>query len=353
MLVVMQAHATEAQVRAVCQKIEALGYRAHSIPGAERTAIGITGNKGEVEPGTLEEMSGVQEVIRVTKPYKLVSRDIKEENTVVRFPGSEATIGGPALAIMAGPCAIESREQAFAIAERVQRAGAQFFRGGAYKPRTSPYSFQGLGEEGLRIMAEVRDQFGMRIVTEAIDNESLELVEEYADVIQIGARNMQNFSLLKRAGRASKPVLLKRGMSATLEEFLMAAEYVMSEGNYNVILCERGVRTFADHTRNTLDLSLIPAVQRLSHLPIVVDPSHGTGKRNKVTPLSRASVAVGADGLIIEVHHEPDKALSDGMQSLYPDQFDELMAQVRQIAPVVGRVVPAVSAKPPAVVSER
>jgi 3-deoxy-7-phosphoheptulonate synthase len=346
MLVVMQAHATEAQVRAVCEKIEALGYRAHSIPGAERTAIGITGNKGEVEPGTLEEMSGVQEVIRVTKPYKLVSRDIKEENTVVRFAGSDATIGGPALAIMAGPCAIESREQAFAVAERVQRAGAQFFRGGAYKPRTSPYSFQGLGEEGLRIMAEVREQFGMRIVTEAIDNESLELVEEYADVIQIGARNMQNFSLLKRAGRARKPVLLKRGMSATLEEFLMAAEYVMSEGNYNVILCERGVRTFADHTRNTLDLSLIPAVQRLSHLPIVVDPSHGTGKRNKVTPLSRASVAVGADGLIIEVHHEPDKALSDGMQSLYPDQFDELMAQVRQIAPVVGRTVAGIQAHP-------
>ncbi len=352
MLVVMQAHASEAQVRAVCQKIEALGYRAHSIPGAERTAIGITGNQGEVEPGTLEEMSGVQEVIRVTKPYKLVSRDIKEENTVVRFAGSDATIGGPELAVIAGPCAIESREQAFAIAERVQRAGAQFFRGGAYKPRTSPYSFQGLGEEGLRIMAEVREQFGMRIVTEAIDNESLELVEEYADVIQIGARNMQNFSLLKHAGKTRKPVLLKRGMSATLEEFLMAAEYVMSEGNYNVILCERGVRTFADHTRNTLDLSLIPAVQRLSHLPIVVDPSHGTGKRNKVTPLSRASVAVGADGLIIEVHHQPDKALSDGIQSLYPDQFDELMAQVRQIAPVVGRVVSVASAKPPSVASK-
>jgi 3-deoxy-7-phosphoheptulonate synthase len=346
MLVVMQAHATEAQVRAVCQKIEALGYRAHSIPGAERTAIGITGNKGEVEPGTLEEMSGVQEVIRVTKPYKLVSRDIKEENTIVRFAGSDATIGGPALAIIAGPCAIESREQAFAVAERVQRAGAQFFRGGAYKPRTSPYSFQGLGEEGLRIMAEVRDQFGMRIVTEAIDNESLELVEEYADVIQIGARNMQNFSLLKRAGRARKPVLLKRGMSATLEEFLMAAEYVMSEGNYNVILCERGVRTFADHTRNTLDLSLVPAVQRLSHLPILVDPSHGTGKRNKVTPLSRAAVAVGADGLMVEVHDQPDKALSDGMQSLYPDQFDELMVQVRQIAPVVGRTVAGVTQSP-------
>ena len=266
MLVVMKAHASADEVRAVCDKIESLGYRAHSIPGAERTAIGVTGNKGEVEPGTLDEMAGVQEVIRVTKPYKLVSRDMKDDNTVVSFPGTDATFGGPGLAIIAGPCAIESREQAFAIAERVRRAGAQFFRGGAYKPRTSPYSFQGLGEEALRIMAEVRDQFGLKIVTEAIDNESLELVEEYADVIQIGARNMQNFSLLKRAGRASKPVLLKRGMSATLEEFLMAAEYVMSEGNYNVILCERGVRTFADHTRNTLDLSLIPAVQRLSHL---------------------------------------------------------------------------------------
>jgi 3-deoxy-7-phosphoheptulonate synthase len=342
MLVVMQAHATAEDIRRVCDKIESLGYRAHSIPGAERTAIGITGNKGEVEPGTLEEMAGVQEVIRVTKPYKLVSRDMKEENTVVSFRGTDGTFGGPGLAIVAGPCAIESREQAFAIAERVQRAGAQFFRGGAYKPRTSPYSFQGLGEEGLKIMAEIREHFGLKIVTEAIDNESLELVEEYADVIQIGARNMQNFSLLKKAGRTRKPVLVKRGMSATLEEFLMAAEYVMSEGNYQVILCERGVRTFADHTRNTLDLSLIPAVQRLSHLPIIVDPSHGTGKRNKVTPLSRAAVAVGADGLIIEVHCDPDKALSDGMQSLYPDQFEELMAQVRQIAPVVGRVVPAI-----------
>ena len=343
MLVVMQAHATEEQVRGVCQKIESLGYRAHAIPGAERTAIGITGNQGEVESGTLEEMPGVQEVIRVTKPYKLVSRDIKEDNTVIRFPESEATIGGSALAVMAGPCAIENRDQAFAVAERVHRAGAQFFRGGAYKPRTSPYSFQGLGEEGLRIMAEVREQFGLKIVTEAIDSESLDLVEEYADVIQIGARNMQNFSLLKRAGRTRKPVLLKRGMSATLEEFLMAAEYVMSEGNYNVVLCERGVRTFADHTRNTLDLSIIPAVQRLSHLPILVDPSHGTGKRNKVTPLSRAAVAVGADGLIVEVHNQPDKALSDGMQSLYPDQFDELMTQVRQIAPVVGRTVSPVT----------
>jgi 3-deoxy-7-phosphoheptulonate synthase len=340
MLVVMQSHATEEQVRAVCQRIESLGYRAHSIPGAQRTAIGITGNRGEVEQGTLEEMPGVQEVIRVSKPYKLVSRDVKAENTVIAFPGSDATIGGHTLAVIAGPCAIESREQAFAVAGHVARAGVRFFRGGAYKPRTSPYSFQGLGEEGLQIMAEIREQFGMRIVTEAIDHESLELVDRYADVIQIGARNMQNFSLLKEAGRANKPVLLKRGLSATLEEFLMAAEYVMSEGNYNVILCERGVRTFADHTRNTLDLSVVPAVQRLSHLPILVDPSHGTGKRNKVTPLSRAAIAVGADGLIVEVHTHPDQALSDGMQSLYPSQFEELMAQIRQIAPVVGRAVP-------------
>src|ERR1700690_674088 len=345
MLVVMKAQATEEQVRAVCQKIEKLGYRAHSMPGATRTAIGITGNKGEVEQGTLEEMPGVQEVIQVSKPYKLVSRDVKEDNTVITFAGTAATIGGPGLAIVAGPCGIETREQAFAIAERVHRAGAQFFRGGAYKPRTSPYSFQGLEEEALKIMAAVRDKFGMKIVTEAIDSESLELVAEYADVIQIGARNMQNFSLLKRAGRTRKPVLLKRGMSATLEEFLMAAEYVMSEGNYQVILCERGVRTFADHTRNTLDLSLIPAVQRLSHLPILVDPSHGTGKRNKVTPLSRAAVAVGADGLIVEVHNQPDQAMSDGPQSLFPDQFDELMKQVRQIASVVGRTVPEIGVR--------
>jgi 3-deoxy-7-phosphoheptulonate synthase len=345
MLVVMQAQATEEQVRAVCQKIEALGYRPHSMPGAQRTAIGITGNKGEVEAGSLEEMPGVQEVIRVSKPYKLVSRDTKPDNTVIKFAAANAntnpvTIGGRDLAIIAGPCGIESRDQAFTIAERVARAGAQFFRGGAYKPRTSPYSFQGMGEEGLKIMAEVRERFGLLIVTEAVDYESLELVDQYADVIQIGARNMQNFSLLKRAGRAHKPVLLKRGISATLEEFLMAAEYIMSEGNYNIVLCERGVRTFADHTRNTLDLSIVPAVQRLSHLPIVVDPSHGTGKRNKVTPLSRAAVAVGADGLIVEVHHDPDRALSDGMQSLYPDQFDALMQQVRQIAAVLERTVP-------------
>ena len=339
MLVVMKAHASEEQVRAVCEKIESLGYRAHPIPGAQRTAIGITGNAGAMEPGTLEEMSGVQEVIPVSKPYKLVSRDSKEEDTVVRFAGSDGSFGACDLGIVAGPCSIESREQAFSVAERIAQAGARFFRGGAYKPRTSPYAFQGLGEEGLKIMADIRDRFGLRIITEALDDESLELVADYADVIQIGARNMQNFSLLKKAGRKRKPVMLKRGMSATLEEFLMAAEYIMSEGNYQVILCERGVRTFADHTRNTLDLSIVPAVQRLSHLPIVVDPSHGTGKRNKVLPLSRAAVAVGADGLMVEVHHDPDRALSDGMQSLYPDQFDELMEEIRQIAAVVHRNV--------------
>jgi 3-deoxy-7-phosphoheptulonate synthase len=339
MLVVMKAQASEEQVQAVCERIESLGLRAHPIPGAQRTAIGITGNKGAMEAGTLEEMSGVQEVIIVSKPYKLVSRDVKEEDTVVRFPGTDGRFGGRDLGIIAGPCSIESREQAFAIAERIARSGARFFRGGAYKPRTSPYAFQGMGEEGLKIMAEIRERFGLRIITEALDDESLQLVQEYADVVQIGARNMQNFSLLKKAGRQPKPVMLKRGMSATLEEFLMAAEYILSEGNYNVILCERGVRTFADHTRNTLDLSIVPAVQRLSHLPIIVDPSHGTGKRNKVAPLSRAAVAVGADGLMVEVHHDPDRALSDGMQSIYPEQFEELMQEIRQIAAVLHRNV--------------
>ena len=285
-------------------------------------------------------MPGVAEVIRVSKPYKLASRDVKSENTVITFPGTDAVIGGTSLAVVAGPCSIESREQAFAIAEQVAASGAQFFRGGAFKPRTSPYAFQGMGLDALRIMAEIRSALGLRIITEAIDNESLEMVEQYADVIQIGARNMQNFSLLKRAGRSRKPVLLKRGMSATLDEFLMAAEYILSEGNYQVALCERGVRTFADHTRNTLDLSIVPAVQRLSHLPILVDPSHGTGKRNKVLPLARAAVAVGADGILVEVHHQPEKALSDGPQSIYPEQFAEMMDQIEQIAPIVHRRVP-------------
>jgi 3-deoxy-7-phosphoheptulonate synthase len=340
MLVVMKAHATAEEIKAVCDHIEQMGFRAHSIPGAQRTAIGITGNQGEVDAGNFEELSGVAEVIRVSKPYKLASRDVKEEDTIVRFPGTDAAIGGRNLAVVAGPCSIENHEQAFAIAEQVAASGAQFFRGGAYKPRTSPYAFQGLGIDALKIMAEIRDKFGLRIITEAIDNESLELVAEWADVIQIGARNMQNFSLLKHAGRLRKPVLLKRGMSATLDEFLMAAEYILSEGNYEVILCERGVRTFADHTRNTLDLSIVPAVQRLSHLPILVDPSHGTGKRDKVLPMARAAVAVGADGILVEVHHQPEKALSDGPQSIYPNQFAQMMDEIEQIAPVVHRDLP-------------
>src|ERR1700733_4026728 len=340
MLVVMKAQATEEEDQAVCDHIESMGFRAHPLPGAQRTAIGITGNPGEIDRGNFEDLSGVADVIRVSKPYKLASRDVKEEDTVIGFPGTDAAIGGRNLAMIAGPCSIESREQAFAVAEQVAAAGAQFFRGGAYKPRTSPYAFQGLGLDALKIMADIREKFGLRIVTEAIDNETLELVAEWADVIQIGARNMQNFSLLKHAGRLRKPVLLKRGLSATLDEFLMAAEYIMSEGNYQVILCERGVRTFADHTRNTLDLSIIPAVQRLSHLPILVDPSHGTGRRDSVLPMARAAIAVGADGILVEVHHQPDKALSDGGQSIYPNQFAQMMDEIEQIASVVHRSLP-------------
>jgi 3-deoxy-7-phosphoheptulonate synthase len=336
----MKAQATQEEIQAVCDYIEQLGFRPHPLPGAQRTAIGITGNQGEVNRGNLESLSGVAEVIRVSKAYKLASRDVKEEDTIVRFPGTTASIGGRDLAVIAGPCSIESREQAFAIAEQVAAAGAQFFRGGAYKPRTSPYAFQGLGLEALKIMAEVRDKFGLRIVTEALDTETLDLVAEWADVIQIGARNMQNFSLLRKAGRLRKPVLIKRGMSATLEEFLMAAEYVMSEGNYEVILCERGVRTFSDHARNTLDLSIVPALQRVSHLPILVDPSHGTGRRDSVLPMARAGIAAGADGLIVEVHNHPEVAVSDGPQSLFPAQFATMMNEIEQIAPIVGRNLP-------------
>src|ERR1700740_1516377 len=340
-LVVMQSHATDEQVRSVCDKIESLGLKAHPIPGAGRTAIGITGNNGAVDLGILESMPGVVECIPVTKPYKLVSLDVKSDHTIVRIPppSGDVLVGGEHLAMTAGPCAVETEEQCLAIAEQLKPSGVRLFRGGAYKPRTSPYSFQGLGLPGLKILAQVRKHYGFGIVTEAIDNESLDLVEEWADVIQIGARNMQNFSLLKRAGRAKKPVLLKRGMAATLDEFLMAAEYVLSEGNYNVMLCERGVRTFSDFSRNTLDLAVVPAVKKRSHLPILVDPRHGTGKRNKVLPLPRAAVAVGADGLLVEVHHQPDKALSDGMQSILPEEFAALLAEVRQISAVVHREV--------------
>ncbi len=341
MLVVMQSHATEEQIREVCKRIESLGLKAHPMPGSLRTAIGITGNKDVIDLGILESLPGVIECIPVSKPYKLVSRDTKQEDSILRIPtpSGEVLVGGDKIALVAGPCAVETEEQCLAIAERLKKSGVRLFRGGAYKPRTSPYSFQGLGKDGLKILSKVREKYGFGIVTEAIDNESLDLVEEYADVIQIGARNMQNFSLLKRAGRAKKPVLLKRGMSATLDEFLMAAEYVLSEGNYNVMLCERGVRTFSDFSRNTLDLAVVPAVKKRSHLPIFVDPSHGTGKRHKVLPLSRAAVAVGADGLLIEVHHEPDKALSDGMQSLLPEEFIALADEMRQIAAVLHRTI--------------
>jgi 3-deoxy-7-phosphoheptulonate synthase len=333
-LIVMRAQAGEADIARVCDKIRKLGFRAHVIAGAQRTAIGITGNPGPVDPAEFEDLPGVAEAIRVSKPYKLVSRDVKPDNTVVRVGGVE--VGGEELVLIAGPCSVENRAQILTTARAVKAAGAQLLRGGAYKPRTSPYAFQGLAEEGLKLLAEARAETGLGVVTEAIDVETFELVEQYADCAQIGARNMQNFSLLRRAGRSRLPVLLKRGMSSTLEEFLMAAEYILSEGNYQVILCERGVRTFADHTRNTLDLSVIPAVQRLSHLPILADPSHGTGKRDKVLPMARAAVAVGASGLMVEVHPQPEEALSDGYQSLYPEQFVELVRECRAIKRVLG-----------------
>ncbi len=338
MLIVMKKGATDREIEQVVETIKSLGLTAHPIPGEQRTAIGITGNKGSLDPNQLESLPGVMEAIPVSKPFKQVSREWREENTVVDVGGVK--FGGRSLAVIAGPCSVESYEQTLTVARAVKEAGAHVLRGGAFKPRTSPYSFQGLGEEGLRILDRVRNEVGIPVVTEALDTEGVDLVERYADMIQIGARNMQNFSLLKRAGRSRLPVLLKRGMSATIDELLLAAEYVVSEGNPNVVLCERGVRTFADHTRNTLDLSAIPAVQRLSHLPIIADPSHGTGKREKVVPMARAAVAAGADGLIIEVHHRPETALSDGYQALVPDMFADLMRQLARLAPVVGRELP-------------
>ncbi|MGH9535615.1 MAG: 3-deoxy-7-phosphoheptulonate synthase [Terriglobales bacterium] len=342
MLIVMKAGASEEQVAAVCRHIESLGLKPHPIPGAQRTAIGITGNKDAIELSDLEGLDGVAEALRVSKPYKLVSLEVKPEKTVLAVgpPALGIRIGGPDWVVMAGPCAVETRDQTLRIAERVAAAGAQMLRGGAFKPRTSPYAFQGLGEQGLEILAEARERFGLAIVTEAVDEASLALVEQYADMIQLGARNMQNYSLLRRAGRARKPVLLKRGLAATLEEWLMAAEYVLAEGNYQVALCERGVRTFADHSRNTLDLSVVPAVQAVSHLPVLVDPSHGTGRRDRVLPLARAALAVGADGLLIEVHDAPDRALSDGLQSIYPRQLDQLVAEARALAPLLDRRMP-------------
>ncbi len=337
MLVVMRSDATPAQVEQVTARVRDLGFSPHVMPGEHTTAIGITGNTGPIEPGTFDQLEGVAEAIQVTHPWKQVSREFHPDDTVVQVGG--ATIGGPAVVVMAGPCAVETEEQTLTIARRIKEAGADLLRGGAFKPRTSPYSFQGLGQEGLEILARAREETGLPVVTEAVDERSCDLVEEFADMIQLGARNMQNFSLLKRAGRAQKPVLLKRGMSATLDEFLMSAEYIVAEGNPRVVLCERGVRTFANHTRNTLDLSIVPAVKRVSHLPIIVDPSHGTGRRDKVMPLARAGLAVGADGVMIEVHHDPERALSDGPQALYPPQFAELMHELGRLAPVVRRVM--------------
>src|SRR5436305_1296887 len=329
MLIVMKPSATAREVDAVVNVIQAVGFRAHPMPGATRTAIGITGNEGPVDGRRFEDLPGVAEVIRVTKPYKLITLDLRPEKTIIKI--GDATIGGSELAIIAGPCAIENRDQAFAVAEAVHKSGARFFRGGVWKPRTSPYTFQGLGDKGWEIMAEIRDTFGLKIVTEALDESSVDLVEQYGYVIQIGARNMQNFSLLKRAGRSKLPVLLTRGMGATIEEWLLAAEYIMAEGNYNVILCERGVRTFAQHTRNTLDLAAVPAIRRISHLPVIIDPSHGTGNAYMVTPLARAGAAAGADGLMIEVHDQPELSLSDSAQALTPPQYLQLVAEIRAI----------------------
>lgn len=333
MLIVMKPGATPGEIERVVEVIETLGLRGHTLPGENRTAIGITGNKGSVDPAHFENLPGVADAIRVTKPYKLISKELRPEKSIVKV--GNAFIGGPELAIIAGPCAVENADQVFKVAGEVAKSDVKFFRGGAFKPRTSPYAFQGMGEDGLKILAEVRDQFGLNIVTEAMDENGIDLVEKYGDCIQIGARNMQNFSLLKYAGQTRKPILLKRGLSATLDEFLLAAEYIMAEGNYDVILCERGIRTFATHARNTLDLSIVPAIQRLTHLPVIVDPSHGTGHNYMVNPLARAGVAVGADGLIIEVHPCPEEALCDGAQALTLSQYAELVDQVRKIYDLV------------------
>ncbi len=336
MLVIMNREATEEQLRNAIDAIEEMGLKAHPIPGSMRTAIGITGNKGPLEPALFESLDGVVQAIPVSKPYKLVSRETKTENTVIDL--GNTSIGGKELTIIAGPCAVESREQIFLSAEKAKEAGATILRGGAFKPRTSPYAFQGLGEEGLRLLAEAGKSVGLPVVSEVIDADSVDLAEKYVDIMQIGARNMQNFVLLKRVGKVKQAVMLKRGMSATLEEFLMSAEYILSEGNYRLFLCERGVRTFTDFTRNTLDISIIPAVKRLSHLPIITDPSHGTGRREKVLPMARASIAAGADGVMVEMHPEPEKALSDGFQSLYPRQLVTLCEELHRIAPIIGRI---------------
>ena len=334
MLVVMDKSATTEQIAQVVTVIEQSGCTARPIPGGDRVSIGVLNNKGPVDAALFIGLPGVKDAVPITKPYKLVSRETRKEDT--RIQVGDVTIGQGSLTLIAGPCAIESEAQAMTIAGHVKAAGAQIYRGGAFKPRTSPYSFQGLGEAGLKILAKIREQTGMPVVTEVMDFQTFDLVEHYADILQIGTRNMQNFSLLKRAGESYRPILLKRGMAATIEEWLMAAEYIMAQGNHQVILCERGVRTFVHHSRNTLDLSAVPVVRKESHLPIVVDPSHAAGRRDQVLPLSRAAVAANAHGLMVEVHHQPEKALSDGAQSLYPEQFEILCRQVKAIFDVSG-----------------
>jgi 3-deoxy-7-phosphoheptulonate synthase len=337
MLIVMKPQASTAQIGAVVEKIHALGLAAHEIPGAQRVAIGITGNRGALDPEAFASLPGVADAIRVSQPFKLVSREVKEEDTVIEVGGSR--LGGMGLAIIAGPCSVESEEQILEVARGVKESGATFLRGGAFKPRTSPYEFQGLGEAGLKLLALAREKTGLKVVTEVMDTEDLPLVADYADVLQLGARNMQNFSLLRRLGKLGKPVLLKRGASATIKEWLMAAEYIVSAGNYEVALCERGIRTFETMTRNTLDLNAVPVLKVLTHLPVIVDPSHGIGVRRHVPAMARAAIAAGADGLIIEVHPHPDQALSDGHQSLSLPEFADLMRAVRVIAGAIGRPV--------------
>jgi len=336
MIVAMQETASEEQIQHVIERLINMGFEVHRSTGASQTVLGAVGARREFDVRDIEVLPGVGEVHRISSPYKLVARTFRPEGTVVKFANG-VSVGGDDVIVMAGPCSVESREQIFAVAESVSRTGARFLRGGAFKPRTSPYSFQGLGEDALKHLREAADKFGMLVVTEVMEISQIAMMLPYVDILQVGARNMQNFNLLRELGKVRKPVLLKRGIAATIEELLLSAEYLLAGGNYEVIVCERGIRTFETYTRNTLDISAIPIVKKLSHLPIVADPSHGTGRRDKVAPMARAAVAAGADGLLIEVHNCPDKALSDGAQSLYPEQFAQLMGELRIIAPAVGR----------------
>src|SRR5687767_1272863 len=335
MVVVMQERATDEQVQKVIAQLVEMGFDVHRSTGALRTVIGAVGGNRAFDPALVQVLDGVQEVLRITEPYKLASRTFKPENTIITI--GDVRIGGDEVIVMAGPCSAESDEQVEATAAAVKRAGAKVLRGGAFKPRSSPYSFQGLGEEGLRMLRAAADRHNMKLITEIMEISQLDVIEKYAHILQVGARNMQNYSLLRELGHTRTPVLLKRGISATIEEWLLSAEYILAGGNMNVMLCERGIRTFESYTRNTLDVSAIPVIHKLSHLPIIADPSHGSGRRDMVASMARAAVAAGADGLIIEVHTDPDHALSDGAQSLFPNQFDRLMAELRIIAPAIGR----------------